>query len=114
MTLPLTQPNPTLAAQARNTWAGMSHWAGSGPNGATCRLCTHWTGCGDLVGNHTLFGTPKPRRCAKYQQMMNGAKGGKVPHDARACKYFEPINRASQQPLQGPCQQADMLSTTKA
>jgi hypothetical protein len=85
----------------RATYAGMAHFAGTGPEGRTCRACIFWTGCGDPVGYSSKLGTPNPRRCAKYQAVMNGKRGDKVPHDARACRHFEDT-RASQPPLQGP------------
>jgi hypothetical protein len=91
----LTDPNPILATQIRASHPGMAHFAGTGPRGQTCRYCIFWTGCGDLVRYSTEFGTPKPRRCEKFRQLMNGRRGDKVPHDARACRHFEHIRVSS-------------------
>jgi hypothetical protein len=65
----LTIPNPSLDAHIRATYCGMAHWAGTGPQGETCRTCAHWTGCGKADG-------------------QNGAIGAAVPHDALACRHF--------------------------
>jgi hypothetical protein len=88
MTPYLTDPDPPLSAKIRASYPGMAHFAGTGPQGQTCRACIHWTGCGDPVGYSSKFGTPNPRRCAKFQSLMNGKRGDKVPHDARACRHF--------------------------
>lgn len=89
----LTVVNPQFEASRGVTYAGMAHFAGSGPAGMSCRLCAHWTGCGVDTGyrskNGKYGGVLKPRACGKYQQLMGGAVGGSIPHDARACKYFE-------------------------
>jgi hypothetical protein len=89
MNLHLTVLDPELERLRRQTHPGQAHWAGSGPNSVTCRQCIHWTdGSGYYAG---IFGTLKPRRCAKYEEMMR-ARGGKIPHDAQACKYFDENN----------------------
>src|SRR5438045_21895 len=85
MNLHLTIIDPELERLRRQTHSGMAHWAGTGPSGATCRQCVYWAdGTGYYAG---IFGTLKPRRCARYQEMI-GVGGGPIPHDAPACKYF--------------------------
>lgn len=82
--------------RAALTHKGMAFWAGTGPAGKTCRECRHWSNEGDwhaLGGVHG--GKLKPAQCSKYTSMMMGRAGGKVPHGAMACKYFE----ADEKPL---------------
>lgn len=84
--LPLTDPNPELSRQQRNTYDGMAHWAGSGPPNKTCRQCREWANAGDYyVGRKTL----KNAFCRRYRRMTQATVGGKIPHSAKACKYFE-------------------------
>jgi hypothetical protein len=75
---------------ARATFAGMAHFAGTGPELKTCRECQHW----DHGGPHDYYakrgkfgGLIKPARCRKYGALTNAA-GDKVPDDAPACKHF--------------------------
>lgn len=91
------QPNLTVLDQAfedtrRRTWPGMGHFAGSGPQGKTCRECKSWTGCGHDYGYYAKGGkhggSIKPRPCQKYQELMGGEVGPPVPHNAAVCKYF--------------------------
>lgn len=87
----LTVANPNLHRQIAATHPGMAHFAGTGPDGATCRECSLW--------RHTKFdyhakggkyrGMIKPVPCNKYRQLMQGNDGAKVPHDAGACRHFE-------------------------
>lgn len=85
----LTEPNPQLAEWQRKTPNGMAHWAGTGPEGKTCRECEHWQHEKRYYAKRGLQrGTLKPARCRKYKTMMNGQTGGEIPHDARSCKYF--------------------------
>jgi hypothetical protein len=79
---------------ARITHAGMASWAI--PNSPyRCADCTFWDHSGRANKQMHLFGAPTPRRCRKYFALMNKA-GAAVPHDARACKFFEPINKKVQ------------------
>lgn len=74
------------------TWPGMAHFAGTGPNAKSCRQCNSWMGCGVEHGYYANGGKHKggvkPRPCEKYQELMGGETGPAIPHDARACKYF--------------------------
>lgn len=81
----LTEPNPDLAAKRSKTMPGMAFWAGTGPEGKTCRECKHWAFDGYLASSGLL----KDAQCDKYTRMMNGNPGGKLPHYMPACKYFE-------------------------
>ena len=89
----LTIPNPSLDELIRATHCGMAHWAGTGPQGETCRTCAHWTGCDRATGHYANGRGLKPRSCAKYRSMMNGSIGALVPHDALACRHFVAAER---------------------
>jgi hypothetical protein len=70
------------------THRGMASWAVPG-SPHRCGECLFWNNNGATA---TLppptFGTPAPRRCAKYFTLTN--KGGPaVPHKATACRFFE-------------------------
>jgi hypothetical protein len=68
--------NPELAARVRATVPGMAHFAGTGPEGKTCRECIEWT----LVG--------RKRLCAKYRSLMDKWGDQYIPPLTAACKYF--------------------------
>jgi hypothetical protein len=90
--LPLTVPSKVdYSALARDTFPGMAHFAGTGPAGLSCRVCTNWSiGSQDWYasgGKHG--GAPKPRGCRAFSKFTMGRDGAKVPHDAKACKHFE-------------------------
>jgi hypothetical protein len=77
-----------------DTHAGQAHIAGTGPVGKTCRECSHWRRPPD-VPRHEYYrkrifegATLKPHACGKTAS-LTGRAGDRVPHDARACKYFE-------------------------
>lgn len=80
----------------RKTPPGMAHWAGSGPEGKTCRECLRYSDEGRYAANakkHPAGGL-KPGRCLKFQEMRKAQrekniKGDKFPHTTPACKYFE-------------------------
>jgi hypothetical protein len=75
----------------RKTFGGMAHFAGTGPEGKTCRECIHWAYKRD--GYHAKSGKHanmiKPQRCLRYSQLSQGKAGEAVPAQASACKYFE-------------------------
>jgi hypothetical protein len=66
---------PELHDSIKETFAGMAHFAGSGPAGFRCRECEHWA-------THHLS---KP--CRKFKR-LTGRKARPVPGAAAACKYF--------------------------
>lgn len=89
----LTRPQgEEMAAMQAKTTHGMAHWAGSGPDGAECRMCKF------LVNSAKRFrrsaGRLDPRRCQKYAMLMRSATGGENVHgstiepDTAACRYF--------------------------
>jgi hypothetical protein len=71
----LTNTYPAeLEAQARQTFPGMAHFAGTGPFATACRDC--------------VFYNNKTRRCEKYFQLTR-RKGASFPNSAPSCKYFD-------------------------
>lgn len=78
----------------------MAHFAGTGPQGETCRQCTFW-GVADGSDPVRYFdyyakggghgGGIKPHSCRKFKSLTR-QEGAKVPSEARACKYFEQAN----------------------
>jgi hypothetical protein len=77
----LTSTNPELEQQARCTPAGMAHWSGTGPAGATCKQCAHHR---DITDDR---GRARRNRCAQYRT-LSGSIGGTVPGDTPACRHF--------------------------
>jgi hypothetical protein len=72
---------------ARITNPGMASWAiPDSPN--CCAKCTFWDDLGRSGKQPSLFGIPEPRRCRKYFGLMN-KPGAAVPHNAKACRFFE-------------------------
>jgi hypothetical protein len=72
--------------EQRASHKGMAHFAGTGPNGRTCRECSHW----DQHGARNKYDTKlKDERCKKFSALAQGKKGQAVPADAFACKYFD-------------------------
>ncbi len=75
----------------KGTHVGMAYFAGTGPKGKTCRECAHW---GATVRKHLyrnpVYSAPdlQHHECNKFTKMI-GRAGGKVPHEAAACKYFK-------------------------
>lgn len=57
---------------------GMAHFAGTGPEGATC---------GDCNARTVLDG-----RCSVYRDLMK-ARGAKVPAGSAACRHYVPQKR---------------------
>jgi hypothetical protein len=77
----LTSTNPVLEQQVRCTPAGMAHWSGTGPVGATCKQCAHY---GDIAGDD---GRSRRNRCWKYHA-LTGNIGDVVPSDTASCRHF--------------------------
>jgi hypothetical protein len=85
-----TQPNPELERIRRQTYAGMAHWAGSGPSDKTCRECVYWVHYHNQYHskNGPYQGKLQDARCTKYLDLM-GHVGMAFPDDAKACMFFE-------------------------
>ena len=75
----LTVAHPQQLHDSINaSFAGMAHFAGTGPNGARCRDCKFWVDVSRRLN--------KP--CRKFKS-LRGRRGPLVPGTASACKYFE-------------------------
>lgn len=81
----LTEPDLVLARQRAETKPGQAFWGGTGPEGKTCRGCARWEFDGYMASSGLLKDAP----CGKYRALMHGQQGDRVPHFAKACKYFE-------------------------
>ena len=68
---------------ARQSYAGMAHFAGTGPEGATCNRCMHYDY--DPIKNSGMMERP----CKQFQR-LTGKLGKSVPALASACRHFEP------------------------
>lgn len=87
----LTEPNPDLARLVAQTPPGMAHWAGSGPEGTTCRNCQHFMGKIRRTG--IGVGDMQPGRCRRFIRAMKAALWRAVPvhhvpPDTPSCSHF--------------------------
>jgi len=82
----LTKPyQPGVAAALAATVPGMASVAvPDSPN--TCRQCARW-GPKSFKRDHR--GELKPKRCYKASGLMQGKQQPAVPHQQRACRFFE-------------------------
>ena len=78
-----------LEQQIRHTRAGMAHWAGSGPAGATCGQCLYWT-YWEQVRNEAgnTVKTRQRKGCGKYYALTD-CHGPALPAVTEACRHFE-------------------------
>lgn len=96
ISLHLTEPDLAFAKQRKETFSGMAFWAGTGPAGRSCRGCAHWRADGYMASSGLL----KDSICGKYKALTHGTEGLRVPHYAKACKYFEEATEV--RPLEKP------------
>jgi hypothetical protein len=85
----LTSINPALDRQVANTYPGQAHWAGTGPDGATCKECAflgYWVKVYNRAGDRV--NTRKSAGCAVFHR-LTGKHGPAVPDHAFACRHFE-------------------------
>lgn len=92
----LTEPDMDFAKRRKDTFSGMAFWASTGPADKTCRGCIHWSADGYMAGSGLL----RDSLCTKYRALMHGQEGGRIPHYAKACKYFE--ETSDPRPLEKP------------
>jgi hypothetical protein len=87
----LTSPDPEFDRRVAATHPGQAHFAGTGPNGATCGQCIH---LGYLKRTYTAAGEPtsagKSNGCVEFLRLI-GKHGPAVPRHALACRYFKPV-----------------------
>lgn len=86
----LTKPHDELTQKRfKDSHAGMAHWAGTGPEGKTCRECQF---AFDFKrygkSNKTLPGRLQNARCRKFQS-MTGKQGRKLDPNTASCRFFE-------------------------
>lgn len=84
----LTAGNPAFIDRVHATHEGQASWA-EGTN--TCRECVFWGYADEPFRRHRAklgSGRLKNRSCVKFQE-LTGKEGPGVPHDARACRFFE-------------------------
>lgn len=84
----LTNPYGEKGKLYEQTYSGMAAWAGTGPDGKTCRECGHYKTKGYYSVNGKHAGGLKPGKCSMYTRMMK-APGSSFPYQARACNRFE-------------------------
>lgn len=93
----LTKAHGDLHDSITKTYAGMAHFATTGPIHTTCRTCTHWiySEAEKLVFRRDPdTKVLKPRRCHKFQRMTQCENARAVPHFALPCRHYEPDERA--------------------
>jgi hypothetical protein len=73
-------PSDTLA---RQSYAGMAHFAGTGPEGQSCNRCLYYDY--DPIKNSGQMERP----CKKFQGLTGQRASKNIPGSALACKYFE-------------------------
>ncbi len=74
------------------THLGQAHLAGTGPEGKSCRMCSHWHNYKgnkrhyDYLSNAEGMMQLQPSRC-RYPIMNKALR--RVPHYAPACRFFK-------------------------
>ena len=82
--------------QHAGSYAGMAHFAATGPLGMTCGGCCSYGTADASIRNaagEIIQTRRKPHACGKFQE-ISGKLGGDIPEHADACKYFEPKESA--------------------
>jgi hypothetical protein len=77
----LTEPNTELARLIQRTPAGMAHWAGTGPSGATCGKCEHYDYFDAKMKRY-------PNGCVVYYASMRINCKTPIPARTPACRFF--------------------------
>lgn len=86
----MTVVNADLERAEASTAPGMAHWAGGGPDGATCGKCAFW---GYSYRKHNGDPGRRASSCEKYFKMMS-KHGDSLDKRQAACKYFEAASEA--------------------
>jgi hypothetical protein len=80
---------PAEAAQIQRTFAGMAHFANTGPFATYCRDCEF---CGawqqKLNAAGVTIGTARVKGACQKFKKLTGTIGPVVPADTLSCKYF--------------------------
>jgi hypothetical protein len=69
---------------ARQSYPGMAHFAGTGPQGKTCGSCKYFCAAAISKGR-----APDQDYCDKYTVLTHGKVGKRIPKEAEACRHFE-------------------------
>lgn len=85
----LTVIDPVLENQISKTPVGMAFWAGTGPQGKTCRECRFYVFNGYKSARGSKGGVLKNSPCQKFIALTNGIDTHKIPYDTSSCKYFD-------------------------
>lgn len=84
-----------------STFVGQAHFAGTGPEGATCHQCKFWWNgfeCGKWPPSyHKKTGELRKARC---NYPVRGKSPRRIPAVAPACRLFDPVAEAP--PLMNP------------
>lgn len=71
----------TMAGKAVKSYAGMAHFAGTGPQFESCQRCRFWI-------KPPLKPNSKNRVCEEFHRITRNW-GDPIPSGASACKYFQ-------------------------
>ena len=82
--LNLTDACSIPRANVSKTVAGMAHFAGTGPVGATCSRCKFW----QKSGGQQKSGRKPKYICEKFRT-MTGDAAKLIPGTSPACRHFE-------------------------
>lgn len=105
--------SPDVAASIQQTYGGMAHFAGTGPDGRTCRECAGWRRNAAKFARDEIKdgGGLLPRRCRTFRKPMGGLDGAVVPHMASACRHF--CEAANPPPVEPPSVTRRRLASEK-
>lgn len=84
----LTVLDQDLEAKVARTPRGMAFWAGTGPEGKTCRECKFFTFNGYKSSRGMKGGLLKNGRCQKFTSLAL-MEGPPISYELSACKHFE-------------------------
>jgi len=77
--------SPEMSERISNSFPGMASW-GLADAKHTCRECKFW---GVKSFRYDHHGQLEPKRCQRFAQLSSGVQGPAVPHQAKACTFFE-------------------------
>ena len=88
---------PGTATMIEASRPGMAHFAGTGPEGRTCRECLQWASRWRSIEVDERIeakdfkrsgGVLAARRCRKFWRMTNHQRGKGLPPGTPACRHF--------------------------
>ena len=84
----LTVLDPDLESKVARTPRGMAFWAGTGPDGKTCRECKFFTFEGYKSNRGHKGGLLKNGKCQKFSALAQ-IDGPPISFELSSCKHFE-------------------------